>query len=271
MIKEELFYPKVWLDFAYTFKTNLIKNASANRSVFHALRMLLTNPFETENLSFSHYMSNIITHLAHFVNNKVINLNIPGCYCHAKCVASEESLEKVYYNGLFILCKSCCQPVNYQHKIYCKTNVQNDAHNHQKYFSCSDCCSEFDIIDLYKCFIDKSGCINYQYLALLKQKHTRQRNICTTMCQGDRKCYNIVTLSLDDFKNGNLFCGVHRFQQHSDDETCFAVMRQRIKSGDYISKTLILDTMCPGCIAYCFDICTKHDEMKTKIRFLLQM
>ena len=132
LMNEELFYPKIWLDFAYLFKRNMIENASAKRTAFHILRMLLMNPFETENLSFSHYLCNIIGYLAHFVNNKIINLNVPGCFCHAKCVADRGNLEQVYTNGLFIICKTCCQPVNYQQKIYSKKNVQNDAHNHQK-------------------------------------------------------------------------------------------------------------------------------------------
>ena len=270
MMKEELFYPKVWLDFAYAFQQNVIENTSAKRSAFHALKMLLLNPFETENLSFSHYMCNIISHLAHFLNNKIISMNVPGCFCHAKCVAGKGNLEKIYYKGLFILCKTCCQPVNYQQKIYNKTNVQNDAHNHQKYFACADCCSQFDIIDLYKCFIDERGCINYQYLALLKLKHTKRRNICTTMCQGDRKCYNIVTFSLDNCSNGNISCGAHTLKQHSYEEyTCFDVMSQKLQSEDIVTKTDIHNTMCQGCIAYCFDICTRNDERKRKIRSLL--
>ena len=161
--------------------------------------------------------------------------------------------------------------MNYQQKIYSKTNVQKDAHNHQKYFSCSDCCSQFDIIDLYKCFIDESGCINYQYKALLKLKHTKRKNICTTMCRGNRKCFKIITLSLDECSKGTLNCWSHSFQQNYNDETCFDLTCQKLQSKDTVSKAHILETMCQGCIAYCYDVCTKDDKMKMKIRSLLQI
>lgn len=268
MMKSELCYPKSVLDFAYRFREKTISDPSWRRHCFETLRSLLVNPFETYNLSFSQYVINELSFLSNFVSNKVVNLNPAGCFCKTKCVRREEDLETLYSNGLFIICKSCSQPVNYRIAVYNNTQVVNDFHNHDKYFSCIDGCSDFDFLDLYNCSIDERGVISYSYLALVKTNDSSKKRNITSLCDGHRRCFTVVTTELNDSKKPNLSCTWN----HQPKDTCFDFMKVLLSDetdSQDVDRNFILQNTCFGCLAYCFDQCTKEDKIKRKIRSIL--
>lgn len=268
MLKSELFYPKAVLDFAYRFRERLIWNNSSRKQCFRALKSILADPFDTNNLSFSQYLINALTFLSDFVCNKILRLNPDGCFCKTKCVRDEQNLETLYSNGLFIICKTCCQPVNYRNPVYHRTHVVNDFHNQGQHFSCIDGCSDFMLVDLYECSIDNSGRISYDFFALLNSNEANKKKHITSICNGDRSCFNLVTVEINDANNVNLSCQWN----HSVKQTCFDEIKvlmtdevdSRLIDGDFLRQN-----MCFGCLAFCFDICSRKDEVKTKIRNLL--
>ena len=253
ILSTELSYPKPWLDFAFSFKQKIIDDVSSRRNCFRAIKTLLTQPFETTNLSFSHYITDILNILSHVVNNKILTLNKPGCFCHTKCLRDEERRETLYSNGMFILCKTCCQPVNYKHKAYAKAFVTNDTHNHANYFACADGCSQFNIIDLYDCFIDEKGIIKYKYSALWNVHKQKRQSHFTTICQASRTCVNLVTVEEKENGSKHKFnCGCNSRKQS---DTCFDDLKEQITNNETFDISKFINEMCSGCIIRCFDIC----------------
>ena len=262
MLTSELAYPKPWLDFAYYFKERTIMLPSSRRQCFELLKRVLSSPVHIQNLSFSHYIMNFLAFYMNTVSNKVVSLNKPACFCNAKCTREENSLEKLYHAGLFILCKTCNAPVNYQHKIYSKVFVINDYHHPHKYFSCADSCSQFEIVDLYKCCTHENGFLHYQYKGLLCIK--RKEQYLTSICMKSRTCSNIVTVAVS--KKTKVHCN----SSHQKVDTCFERVKQHLMDDNSIDKKFIKTSMCTGCIAYSFDFCSRKNKFKTKIRRLLQ-
>ena len=247
-LKTELYYPKQWLDFAYNFRQNVILNPSARRDCFRTLKYLLVNPFITANLSFSHYLSNLLTFMLNHLTNKIIALDEPMCFCHSKCTADEKDLETLYTNNFFILCKSCNQPVNYQHKIYNNVSLSTDQYNNENHFACVDGCSDFDFVDLYCCQIDSSGNIKYNYNAVVKYKKERKVKFHTTMCRSSRSCFNVITVEMKSAETPRYQCKSNHVSKR---ETCFDRIRSFISTSDDFDKTFILNNLCIGCIVIC--------------------
>ena len=263
ILKSELYYPKQWLDFAYNFRQNVILNPSSRRDCFRTLKHILVHPFTTENLSFSHYVSNLLTFMLNQLTNKLISLDKPMCFCNTKCTAVEKDLETLYTNNFFIFCKTCNQPVNYQHKIYNNVSIVTDQYNSENHFACNDGCSDFDFVDLYKCSVDSKGYIKYNYNAVVKYKKERKVKFHTTMCRQSRTCFNVITIELESNAIPKYKC---KSNHTSSRDTCFDVIRSVIATNDDFDKLFILNNLCVGCIVFCFDICHKKDKIRTKVR-----
>jgi hypothetical protein len=263
-LTSELYYPKPVLDFAYHFKRELTTNPSSKRKCFSSIQILLTSPIVTRNLSFGHYLQNIIRQQVDFVNNKIISLHIPSCFCHTKCTRKEGNLDRLYQNGLFIFCKTCCQPINYHHKSYNKTSIVNDANSRANYFSCCDGCREFDFVDVYKCFIDSTNCIRYQYLALRKQISGKKTALYTTMCRNSRTCFGIVSSEVKFGEKPQLSCKC----KPQNSVTCVDIISDYIADGNPITKEFVVRNICVGCLCFCFDYCTRSNVVKREIRAL---
>lgn len=268
LIDSEIYYPKPVLDFTYHFRQRMISDPSSRRHCFEVMRLMLVNPVETYNLSFSQYVINQLLFLSNFVNNKTVVLNSAGCFCKTKCIKGENNLDTLYSNGLFIICRGCSQPVNYKNTVYNSTQVVNDFHHHGKHFSCIDGCSDFEFLDLYNCSIDDNMTISYSYLALVKTNESSKKRHITSLCDGHRTCLNVVTQEMSHSKKPNLSCTWN----HQPRETCFDEIKALLSDGkdsQYVDRTFILKNTCFGCLAYCFDQCTKYNEIKVKIRLIL--
>ncbi len=258
--QSELAYPKAWLDFAYFFKKKLIDVPSSRRRHYQILLNVLADPIRTNNLSFSQYVNDQLDFMNNFIDNKVININPPGCYCHAKCVGKQGSLEKLYTVGLFVLCKTCNRPVNYNHRLFRSVSIMNDPNNSTNYFACSDSCSEFEIVDLHECSLNDDGTIYFRMKALLNV--TRKQKFVTSICLKNRTCLNIVT----EPASGNLYCEANHDNCH---ETCFANLKFMVREQKSIDRKLIEQELCVGCLAFCFDVCTRRNPVKTLVRSIL--
>ena len=267
-LKDELFYPKPWLDFAYSLKHRMFTDPSTRRFLFELIKNVLCAPTSFQNLSFAHYIKDILSCLCNQLKNKVIHLSKPGCFCHTKCTKTEKDLERLYDKCLFILCKSCNRPVNYRYKkLYNKVFIMNEIQGVQSYISCIDGCSDFEAIDLYKCLVDENGFIQYHIKGLLRIEN--KKRYITTICANDRLCQNIVTFETNNNQHIDVKCSA----KHSDKiETCFDQVHDIIS--DQMSPTeaedFIRGHMCAGCIAFCFDICTKNNKSKQFVRRILQ-
>ncbi len=250
---------EAWLDFAYFFKKKLIDVPSSRRRHYQILQNVLADPIRTNNLSFAQYVNDQLDVMNNFINNKVININPPGCYCHAKCIGKEGSLLKLYSAGLFVLCKTCNRPVNYNHKLFRSVSIVNDPNNSTNYFACSDSCSEFENVDLHECSLNDDHTIYFRHKALVNI--SRKQKFVTSLCLKNRTCLNIVTVPAKEKLSLN--CAANH---NSCDETCFANLKFMIQEQRTIDIHLIRKEMCVGCMAFCFDICTRRDPVKTLVR-----
>ena len=151
------------------------------------------------------------------------------------------------------------------HKAYNKTSIVNDANSRANYFSCCDGCREFDLVDVYKCFIDSTKCIRYQYLALRKQISGKKTALYTTMCRNSRTCFSIVSSEVKCGEKPQLSCKCH--PQNS--VTCVDIISDSIADGNPIDKNFVLKNMCVGCLCFCFDYCTRFNVVKRQIRNLI--
>lgn len=263
-LKTELFYPKHWMDFAYYFKQKAIDIPQSRRKCFATLKKVIASPIVTNNLSFSHYLLNFLTFFVNFMNNKVVTMNKPACFCNTKCIRKEGQLEKLYNAGLFILCKTCNCPVNYHQKIYSKVNVINDFNHPNRYFSCSDYCSQFHITDIYKCCLTESGEIQFHYKGLLSVRG--KQKYLTSICLENRTCTNLFTKTVDKGMNNYVCSSNHKYE-----DTCFDLFKQlQFESEEVLNKNFVLNNMCVGCLVFCFDYCSRRDKYKVLVRKILQ-
>ena len=267
-LTDELFYPKPWLDFAYSLKQRMFTELSTRRFLFELIKNVLCAPEPFQNLSFAHYIKDILNCLCNQIKNKVIILSKSGCFCHTKCTKREKDLDRLYDKCLFILCKSCNRPVNYRYKkLYNKVFITNEVQGVQNYVSCIDGCSNFEAVDLYKCFIDENGQIQYHVKGLLRIEN--KKRYITTLCAYDRLCQNIVTLEANNEQPLFVKCS----SKHTDKiETCFDQINDFIseQTGPTEAEDFVRRSMCAGCLAHCFDICTKNNKCKQFVRRILK-
>lgn len=267
-LTEELFYPKQWLDFAFYLKQRMLTHPSTRRFVFEFVKNTLCSPEEFYNLSFAQYIGDILCCLSNHLKNKVIDLTVPGCYCFTKCTQTEPELERLYDKCLIIICKTCNRPVNYRFKkLYNKVFVRNGIHDVDNYISCSDGCSDFEAVDLYKCCVEPSGNISCHFKGLLRiENHKRY---ITTVCATDRHCSNVLTF---ESKVGQLVVAKCSSEHNQKKATCVEVLQDLISDDlTYAEKcSFVKNNMCVGCVVNCFDICTKTNKTKTIVRRILQ-
>jgi len=261
-MKKELFYPKQYMDFAYHFKRMTIEIPSFRRKCFDAIKRIVISPQKIKNLSVSHYYLDFLSFFVNSINNKVIMLMKPSCFCHTKCIRKKGTLEKLYQAGFFILCKTCSCPVNYHHKIFNKVYVINDFNNPTRYFSCADGCSQFHMTDLYKCNINENGVIHYHHKALLSVRG--KKKYVTTICLASRTCTNIITSLVSS--GTNFVCK----SCSKEAETCIDFIKHCLSENHIlVDRAFILNNMCDGCLTYCFDFCSRYNKYNIRIRQIL--
>lgn len=267
VITTELYYPEEILRYIRGIQNDILRSVINKAMYLRLIQSYMNVPVVERriNLSLHATLFKLLEHIDDSLRNRILSLCPERCYCYSKCVVNVDDETTLANNSIFIICKMCCQPLNYKSKYYIQRQAIEDADITNMIY-CNKC-NDSNVYhkNIYTCNITDTGDIVYAYDGLI-HIHNRHGVVCTNICTGSRTCYKIVTNP-----QGPLGI-VTTCKRCKPTKACmFAV---EVMIGNFIADVpkcvrlmigmIASNAICIGCILYCFSRC-RYDNVSAII------